>query len=94
MFTDGSRLEHGATGHAVTWKGHKTHMGWGQEAYDAECAAIVRALRVAATKNRTLGTVTIFTGARGCRSWRASPVPGLRPLFLREVPLEVGEGSR
>ena len=42
IFTDGSRLENGATGYAVvwkngqTWKGHKTHMGWGQEAYDAE----------------------------------------------------------
>ena len=41
MFTDGSRLEHGATGYAVTWKkgttwkSHKTHMGWGQEAYEA-----------------------------------------------------------
>jgi len=37
IFTDGSRLENGATGYAVawkkgdTWKGHKTHMGWGQE---------------------------------------------------------------
>ena len=35
IFTDGSRLENGATGYAVTWKkgmswkGHKTHMGWG-----------------------------------------------------------------
>jgi len=41
IFTDGSRLENEATGYAVTckkgltWKGHKTHMGWGQEAYDA-----------------------------------------------------------
>ena len=37
IFTDGSRLENGATGYAVTWKkcltwkGHKAHMGWGQE---------------------------------------------------------------
>jgi len=67
MFTDGSRMEHGATGFAVawkkgtTWKGHKTHMGWGQEAYDTECAAIARALRVAATRHHALGTVTIFT---------------------------------
>jgi len=51
IFTDGSRLENGATGYAViwkngqTWKGHKTHMGWGQEAYDAECAALARACR-------------------------------------------------
>ena len=51
IFTDGSRLENGATGYVViwkngqTWKGHKTHMGWGQEAYDAECAALARACR-------------------------------------------------
>jgi len=41
----------GATGYAKKGdigNGHKTHMGWGQEAYDVECAAIVRALRVAA----------------------------------------------
>jgi len=50
IVTDGSRLENGATGYAVTrkegltWKGRKTHMGWGQEAFDAECAAIARAL--------------------------------------------------
>ena len=50
MFTDGSRLEDGATGYAIvwkngsTWKGHRTHMGWGQEAYDTECAALARAL--------------------------------------------------
>jgi len=57
----------GATGYAVTWKkgntwrGHKTHMGWGQEAYDAEYAAIERALREAASRDHALGTVTIFT---------------------------------
>jgi len=48
IFRDGSRLENGGMGYAVTWKkrstwkGHKTHMGWGQEAYDVECAAIAR----------------------------------------------------
>ena len=52
VFVDGSRLENGTTGYTVawkkgqTWKGHQTHMGWGQEANDAECA---RALRAAAT---------------------------------------------
>jgi len=67
IFTDGSRLENGATGYAVvwknsqTWKGHKTHLGWGQEAYDAECAALARALQVAAARNHTLGLVTILT---------------------------------
>ena len=68
--TDGSRLENGATGYAVTWKngkswkGHKTHMGWGQEAFDAKCGALARALQVAATRSRTVGSVTIFTDAQ------------------------------
>jgi len=41
MFTDGSRLDDGAAGHAVVWrndqtgKGIMTHMGYNQEAYDA-----------------------------------------------------------
>ena len=48
----------------TTWKGHKTHMGRGQGAYGAECAEIARALRVAAIKYRTLGTVTIVTDAQ------------------------------
>jgi len=53
-------------------------MGWGQEAYDAECTAIARALHVAATRNHTLGTVTIFTDAQAA-IWRMSsddPGPG------------------
>jgi len=47
MFTDGSRTEEGATGYAVawkedqTWKGVKTHMGYNQEAFDVECAALM-----------------------------------------------------
>jgi len=50
MFTDGSRMEDGAVGYAVvwkngqTWEGIKGHMGCNQEAYDAECAALARAL--------------------------------------------------
>ena len=50
MFTDGSRMEYRATGYAVvwkngqTWEGIKCHMGHNQEAYDAECAALARAL--------------------------------------------------
>jgi len=53
LWTDGSRTEDGACGYAVVrrrkgggWKGHQVHLGYNQEAYDAECAAIVRALRV------------------------------------------------
>jgi len=84
IFTDGSRLENGATGYAVTWKkgkswkGHKTHMGWGQEAFDAECAALARALQVAATRSHTVGSVAIFTDAQAA-IWRMTsnePGPG------------------
>jgi len=41
-------------GYAVVWRkgrrwaGRKVHMGYYQEAYDTECAAIARALAVAA----------------------------------------------
>jgi len=75
IFTDGSRLDNGATGYAVawkkgaSWKGHKTHMGWGQEAFDAECAALARTLQVAATRNHAVGTATIFTDAQAA-IWR------------------------
>jgi len=39
-------------------------MGWGQEAYDAECAAIARALQVAANRSHVIGAVTIFRDAQ------------------------------
>ena len=71
MFTDGSRLDSGACGYAVAWKrgnewrGQKVHMGYNQEAYDAECAAIVRALRIGAQrrKQHKVERITIFTEA-------------------------------
>jgi hypothetical protein len=56
MFTDGSRLDSGAAGYAVTWQngqhwvGSKTHTGYNQEVYDAECAALARALETAARR--------------------------------------------
>jgi len=58
MFTDGSRLESGAAGYAVawkngqTWKGIKPHLGYNQEAFDAECAALARALESAGEEIR------------------------------------------
>jgi len=63
------RTEGGATGYAVvwkknqTWKGLKVHMGRAQEAYDAECAAIARALETAARRRNKLDHLTIFTDA-------------------------------
>ena len=53
MFTDGSRLDSGASGYAVAWRkganwvGIKAHMGYNQEACDAECAALARGLKEA-----------------------------------------------
>jgi len=53
-------------------------MGWHQEAFDAECAALARALQVAATSTHHVGTVTIFTDAQAA-IWRMTsddPGPG------------------
>jgi len=56
MFTDGSRLDGGAAGYAVVlkngqpWVGIKNHMGYNQEAYGAECAALARALESASRR--------------------------------------------
>jgi len=47
-----------------TWKGIKTHMGYNQEAFDAECAAMARALETASRNNTTSERITIFTDAQ------------------------------
>jgi len=56
MWTDGSRLDSGYSvvwGHSPNgWRGVKTHMGYNQEACDAECAALVRALDLVADRQR------------------------------------------
>ena len=73
LWTDGSRTEDGACGYTVVWrkkgevwKGHRVHLGYNQEAYDAECAAIVRALRVGRDrwKQQRISKITIFTDAQ------------------------------
>ena len=57
MFTDGSRLDDGATGYSVMWKrgltwaGAKVHMGNNQEAYGEECATLAHALELAAQRS-------------------------------------------
>jgi ribonuclease HI len=82
MFTDGSRLDSGATGYAVVWQngqswaGIKTHMGKNQEAYDAECAALARALETAAKRQTVPARVTIFTDAQAAIRRMASEEPG------------------
>ena len=81
MFTDGSRLDDGATGYAVvwrngqTWDGVRAHMGYNQEAYDAECAALARALE-SVTKGYVPEQVTIFTDAQAAIRRLASDEPG------------------
>jgi len=70
VFTDGSRLDDGAAGYTVVWRNGqswkciKTHMGYNQEAYDAECAALARALESAWRRPTTPERVTILTEAQ------------------------------
>jgi len=74
--------EDGAAGYAVVWKkgeswaGIKAHMGYDQEAYDAECAALARALEAASRRNTTPERVTIFTDAQAAIRRMASDEPG------------------
>ena len=82
MFTDGSRLESGAAGYAVawkngrTWEGIKSHLGYNQEVFDAEYAALARALETAARRNTVPKHVTIFTDAQAAIQRMASDEPG------------------
>jgi len=91
LFTDGSRLENEATGYAVawkngqTWEGIKTHMGFSQEAYDAECAALARALETAAKKTPAPKHVTIFTDAQAAIKRMASDEPGPGQKYALEA---------
>jgi len=91
IFTDGSRLENGATGYAVVWKkgsdweGLKSHMGWGQEAYDAECAGLARALQVAATRGDSIGAVTIFSDAQAAIARMTTDKPGPGQQYALEA---------
>jgi len=91
IFTDGSRLESGATGYAVTWKagnqwrGVKTHMGYNQEAFDAECAALARALEVAERRRTGPKAVTIFTDSQAAMARIASEEPGPAQQYARQA---------
>jgi ribonuclease HI len=82
MFTDGSRLENGKVGYAVVWQkgrswvGIKNHMRDNQEAYDAECAALARALEEAAKRQTIPERITIFTDAQAAIRRMASEDPG------------------
>ena len=43
------------------WVGVETHLGYNQEAFDAECAALARALEMAARRRSAPEAVTIYT---------------------------------
>jgi len=60
-------------------------MGWGQEACDAECAALARALQVAAAKNHRLGMVTVLTNCQAAIGRMASDEPGPGQKYALEV---------
>jgi len=91
IFTDGSRLESGATGYAVAWKagnrwvGVKAHMGYNQEAFDAECAALTRALEVAAKRRTGPKAVTVFTDSQAAMARIASEEPGPAQQYARQA---------
>ena len=57
------------------WASIKTHMGYNQEAYDAECAALARALEMAGRRQTVPGKVTIFTDAQAAVRRMASDDP-------------------
>jgi ribonuclease HI len=90
MFTDGSRLDNGATGYTVVWKngqswvGIKNHTGHNQEAYDAECAALARALEEVTKRQTVPERITIFTDAQAAirRMVSEDPGPGQKYAIL------------
>ena len=63
-------------GRGATWAGVKGHMGSNQEAYDAECAALARALEAASRRNTTPERVTICTDAKAAIRRMAADEPG------------------
>jgi len=82
IFTDGSRASNGATGYAVTWKnrskwvGVKTHLGYNQEAFDAECTALACALELAVRWREPSEAVTIHTDAQAAMRRIVDDEPG------------------
>jgi len=91
MFTDGSRLGYEATGYAVawktgqTWEDIKTYMGFNQEAFDAECAALARAVKTAARRDPAPDHITIFTDAQAAIRRMASNQPGPGQKYALEA---------
>jgi len=91
IFTNGSRLESGATGYGMAWKagnrwvGVKAHIGYNQEAFDVECAALARVLEVAARRRTGPKAVTIFTDLQAAMARIASEEPGPAQRYVRQT---------
>jgi len=91
IFTDRSRLESGVTGYGVAWKagdqwvGVKAHMGYNQEAFDAECAALATALEAAVKRRTGPKAVTIFTDAQAAMARIASKEAGPTQQYARQA---------
>lgn len=70
IFADRSRFETGAAGYGVVcscgdrWVRVKAQMDYNQEAFDAECVALARALEVTARRQTPPQAVTIFANAQ------------------------------
>ena len=61
--------------------GYQTHMGYKQEACDAECAALARALESTSRRNTTPERVTIFTDAQAAVRRMATDEPGPGQIY-------------
>jgi len=66
-------------------EGIKTHLGYNQEAFDAECAALARALETARRRNTVPERVTIFTDAQAAIRRMASDEPGPGQKYALEA---------
>ena len=63
----------------------KAYMGYNQEAFDAECAALARALEMAAKRRMGPKAVTIFTDSQAAMARIASEEPGPAQRYARQA---------
>jgi len=66
-------------------RGIKTHLGYNQEAFDAECAALARALESASRRNTVPERITIFTDAQAAIRRMATDEPGPGQKYALEA---------
>ena len=76
------------------WASITAHMGFNQEAFDAECAALERALEVATRRRKPAERVTIFSDAQAALARIASDEPGPGQLYALKAREWVGRLRR